>query len=89
MRIIRGFILFPVYILVAIMSTSLKLIIKAECLVAGVGILLLAILSFIAIINKMWLQLCVFGMLIFFAIAVMFVSVFFLACIDTIKNGLR
>ena len=63
MRVLKRIILFPFFILVVIMSTSVKLIVKAECYVAGVGNLLLTIFTILALINRMWLQLGIFGLI--------------------------
>ena len=41
----------------------INLLIKAECRVAGVGSLLLAIFAILALINKMWLQLGIFALI--------------------------
>ena len=60
MRMLKKIILFPVYVLVVIMSTSVKILIKAECWVAGVGFLLLAIFAILAIMKQQWLQVMIF-----------------------------
>ena len=60
MRILKRIILFPVYVLVVIMSTSVKILVKAECWVAGVGFLLLAIFAILAIMKQQWLQVGIF-----------------------------
>ena len=89
MRILKRIILFPVYVLVAIMSTSVKILIKAECWVAGVGFLLLAILSILAIINRQWLQVGVFGLLIVIGAMVMLLSTNLWIWIDLIIEALN
>ena len=64
MIIIKEIMIFPVIIVLDMVRALLDLIIKAECWVAGVGFLLLAIFSVIALFEKMWLQLFVFGILL-------------------------
>lgn len=64
MRLLKKIALFPVLVLIAIMSTSLKLIIKAECWVAGVGFLLLAVFAILAAIKCQWMQFGVFLLIV-------------------------
>ena len=61
MRVIKKIVAFPIIIVLNIAGWILDLIIKAECWVAGVGFLLLAILAILAVINRQWLQLGVFA----------------------------
>ncbi len=60
MSILKRIIRFPIFVLVAIMATCVKILVKAECWVAGVGFLLLAILTILAVINRQWLQVGIF-----------------------------
>ena len=86
MRILKRIILFPVYVLVAIMATSVKILIKAECWVAGVGFLLLAILAVLALINKMWLQLGIFVALFVIEILILLMSAHILFWIERART---
>ena len=61
MRIVKKVIVFPVIIVLSILNRLINLLIKAECWVAGVGFLLLAILAILAIINRQWLQVGIFA----------------------------
>lgn len=61
MNIVKKIIVFPIIIVLSILSRLINLIIKAECWVAGVGFLLLAILAILAIMKKQWLQLGIFA----------------------------
>ena len=89
MRIIKKIMLFPVMSVLGIVKVLLDLIIKAECWVAGVGFLLLATLSVIALFEKMWLQLFVFGILFLLGGTVIFFSTNILLCIEILRDKLR
>lgn len=75
MRVLKRILLFPVFILVVTMSVSVKLIVKAECWVAGVGFLLLAVIAFLALVNQMWLQLGIFGLIFVVCFLILLFSV--------------
>ena len=61
MRIVKKIVIFLFIIVLSILSRLINLIIKAECWVAGVGVLLLAILAILAIIKHQWLQVGIFA----------------------------
>ena len=61
MRIVKKIVIIPIIIVLSILSRLINLIIKAECWVAGVGFLLLAILAILAIIKHQWLQVGIFA----------------------------
>ena len=61
MRIVKKIIILLIIIVLSILSRLINLIIKAECWVAGVGFLLLAILAILAIIKHQWLQVGIFA----------------------------
>ncbi len=61
MNIVKKIIIFPIIIVLSILSRLINLIIKAECWVAGVRFLLLAILAILAIIKYQWLQVGIFA----------------------------
>ncbi len=75
MKILKKLVLFPFLVLVDIMSTSLKLIVKAECWVAGVGFLLLTILAILAAIKDQWMQMGIFVMSLLAVYVVLYISV--------------
>ena len=60
MKILMKIFVLLILVLVAIMSTSVKLLIKIEEYVIGVSILLMGICILMAVINHMWLQLGIF-----------------------------
>ncbi len=61
MRIVKKIVIFLFIIVLSILSRLVDLIIKAECWVAGVGFILLAILAILAIIKHQWLQVGIFA----------------------------
>lgn len=61
MKIVKKIVVYPIIIVLSILSRLINLIIKAECWVAGVGFLLLAILAILAIIKHQWLQVGIFA----------------------------
>ena len=61
MRIVKKIVIFLFIIVLSILSRLIDLIIKAECWVAGVGFLLLAILAILAIIKHQWIQVGIFA----------------------------
>lgn len=88
MIIMKKIMIFPVIIVLDMVRALLDLIIKAECWVAGVGFLLLAIFSVIALFEKMWLQLFVFGILFVVGAVVLFFSTNILLCIEILRDKL-
>ena len=60
MKIVKMIVIFPIIIVLSILRCLINLIIKAECWVAGVGFLLLAILAILAVIKQQWLQVGIF-----------------------------
>lgn len=48
--------LFPLRLIVKLLGLLVDLFIKAECLVAGIGFLFLAICLIYSVFNQMWLQ---------------------------------
>lgn len=74
MRIVKKIVIVLFIIVLSILSRLIDLIIKAECWVAGVGFLLLAILIFLAITKQQWLQVCVFTGLIGLGAVILFLS---------------
>lgn len=86
MKIVKKIVIFPIIIVLSILSRLIDLLIKAECWVAGVGILLLAILAILAVIKHQWLQVGVFAGLAGLGIVILFLS----ANIQVwIENGLE
>lgn len=75
MRIVKRIMIFPIVILVAIMSTCMKLIVKAETYIAGVGIIFITACVVNVVIRHMWMQLGILAVIMFVAFMVMILSV--------------
>ena len=89
MRIIKKIVTVPIIMFLSILSRLTDLIVKVECWVAGVGFLLLAIFSVLAIFNKMWLQLGIFASLFVAGVVIMLMSVHILFWIDNLKESVE
>ena len=74
MKIVKKVVTFPIVIVLSVLSRLIDLIIKAECWIAGVGFLLLAILAILAIIKQQWLQVGVFAGLAGAGVIILFLS---------------
>ena len=74
MKVVKKIVIFPIIIVLSILSRLIDLIIKAECWVAGVGFLLLAILAILAIIKQQWLQVGIFAGLAGLGMVILFLS---------------
>ena len=74
MKIVKMIVIFPIIIVLSILRCLINLINKAECWVAGVGFLLLAILAILAVIKHQWLQVGVFALFAGIGIILLFLS---------------
>lgn len=61
MKIVKKIVIFPTILVLRIIRWLINVIIKAECWVAGVGFLLLAVLAILAIMKQQWLQVGIFA----------------------------
>ncbi len=82
MKIVRKIVIFPIIIVLSFLSRLIDLIIKAECWVAGVGFLLLAILAILAIIKQQWLQVGFFAGMAVLGVVILFLSANIQICLD-------
>ena len=89
MRRIKRILTVPIILILELLKIVINLLIKAECWVAGVGFLLLAIFAILALINKMWLQLGIFALLFVSGAVIMLMSVHILFWIDKLKESLN
>ena len=89
MRRIKKILAVPIILILDLLKIIINLLIKAECWVAGVGSLLLAIFAILALINKMWLQLGIFALLFVSGAVIMLMSVHILFWIDILKESLE
>ena len=88
MRRVKRILAVPIILILDLLKIIINLLIKAECWVAGVGALLLAIFAILALINKMWLQLGIFALLFVSGAVIMLISVHILFWIDILKESL-
>lgn len=89
MRRIKRILAVPIILILELLKIVINLLIKAECWVAGVGSLLLAIFAILALINKMWLQLGIFALLFIAGLVIMLMSVHILFWIDSLKESVE
>ena len=89
MRRIKWILAVSIILILDLLKIVINLLIKAECWVAGVGSLLLAIFAILALINKMWLQLGIFGLLFIAGLVIMLMSVHILFWIDSLKESVE
>ena len=88
MRRIKRIIAVPIILILDLLKIVINLLIKAECWVAGVGSLLLAIFAILALLNKMWLQLGIFAIIFVAGTVILLMSVHILYFIDVLKERL-
>lgn len=88
MKRIKRILAVLIILILDLLKIVINLLVKAECWVAGVGFLLLAIFAFLALINQMWLQLEIFGILFVLGMLILLFSVFILVWIESIKDVL-
>ena len=89
MIIVKRIMIFLVIIVLGIVKVLLNLIVKAECWVAGVGFLLLAIFASLALIKQMWLQLEIFGILFLAGFLILLFSVQIEVWLDGVFEKIR
>ena len=89
MRRVKRILAVPIILILDLLKIISNLLIKAECWVAGVGFLLLAIFAILALINKMWLQLGIFALLFVSGAVIMLISVHILFWIDSLKESVE
>ena len=89
MRRIKKILAVPIILILDLLKIVINLLIKAECWVAGVGSLLLAIFATLALANKMWLQLGIFALLFVSGAVIMLISVHILFWSDILKESLE
>ena len=89
MRRIKRIITVPIILILDLLKIVINLLIKAECWVAGVGSLLLAIFAILALANKMWLQLRIFAIIFVAGAVILLMSVHIHFWIDILKESLE
>ena len=89
MRRIKRILAVPIILMLELLGIIINLLIKAECWVAGVGSLLLAIFAILALVNKTWLQLGIFAIIFAAGAVILLMSVHILFWIDILKESLE
>ena len=89
MRRIKRILTVPIILILELLKIVINLLIKAECWVAGVGSLLLAIFAILALVNKMCLQLRIFAIIFAAGAVILLMSVHILFWIDILKESLE
>ena len=89
MKVVKKIVTFPIIIVLSVISWMIDLIIKSECWVAGVGVLLLAILAMLAIIKHQWLQVGLFAGIAGTVIVILFLSAYILAWLENVLKMLK
>ena len=89
MRRIKWILAVSIILILDLLKIVINLLIKAECWVAGVGSLLLAIFAILALANKMWLQLRIFAIIFVAGAVILLMSVQILFWIDILKESLE
>ena len=89
MRRIKRILTVPIIIILDLLKIVINLLIKVECWVAGVGFLLLAIFAILALINRMWLQLEIFGILFVLGMVIMLFSTILLGILEILLRILN
>lgn len=88
MRRVKRILAVPIILILDLLKIIINLLIKAECWVAGVGFLLLTIFAILALVNKMWLQLGIFAIIIAAGAVILLMSVHILFMIELLKDKL-
>lgn len=89
MRVLKKVLLFPIFMILISARLVMKVVIEAECWVAGISFLLLAILAVIGLFNKMWSQLGVIGILFCGITSILFLSSLVQVMIEIAMDSLR
>ena len=89
MKKVKKIVTFPIIIVLSILKRLIDLFIKAECWVAGVGFLLLAILAILAIIKHQWIQVGIFAGMAGAVIVILFLSANILVWLENVLKMLN
>lgn len=89
MRVLAKVAVFPLVIILTIAGLIVRLFIKVGSMVSGVAVLLLVICAVLALINKMWLQLGIFGLIFLAMFVILFASAELQVWIDVAMDSLK
>ena len=89
MRVLAKVAVFPLVVILTIAGLIVRLFIKVGSMVLGVAVLLLGICAVLALINKMWLQLGIFGLIFLAMFVILFTSAELQVWIDVATDRLK
>ena len=89
MRVLAKVAVFPLVVILTIAGLIVRLFIKVGSMVSGVAVLLLGICAVLALINKMWLQLGIFGLIFLAMFVILFASAELQVWIDVATDRLK
>ena len=89
MRIIKKMLMLPISLILGLLKLIIILLIKAACRVAGVGLPLLTIFVILALVNKMWLQVGIFSIIIIAGAVILLLSAHILLCVEELRCALK
>ena len=89
MRVLAKVAVFPLVVILTISGLIVRLFIKVGSMVSGVAVLLLGICAVLALINKMWLQLGIFGLIFLAMFVILFTSAELQVWIDVATDRLK
>lgn len=89
MRVLAKVAVFPLVVILTIAGLIVRLFIKVGSMVSGVAVLLLGICAVLALINKMWLQLGIFGLIFLAMFVILLASAELQVWIDVATDRLK
>ncbi len=89
MRVLAKVLVFPLVVILTLAGLAVRVFIRLGSVVLGVSALLLGILAFLTLINKMWLQLGIFGLIFAAMMIVMLASAELQVWIDLAAESLK
>ena len=89
MRVLAKVLVFPLVVILTLAGLAVRVFIRLGSVVLGVSALLLGILAFLTLINKMWLQLGILGLIFAAMMVVMLASAELQVWIDLATESLK
>ena len=87
MRVLAKVLVFPLVVILTLAGLAVRVFIRLGSVVLGVSALLLGILAFLTLINKMWLQLGILGLIFAAMMVVMLASAELQVWIDLVAES--
>ncbi|MCR4781748.1 MAG: hypothetical protein K5851_03220 [Lachnospiraceae bacterium] len=89
MRVLAKVLVFPLVVILTLAGLAVRVFIRLGSVVLGVSALLLGILAFLTLINKMWLQMGILGLIFATMMIVMLASAELQVWIDLATESLK